>query len=79
MNIAYERTLAYLYERLPMFSRIGKAAYKADLDNTHALMRLLRHPERGLACVHIAGTNGKSSTTALMIHAASKSLSDCAG
>ena len=58
----YSSTLAYLYERLPMFHRIGKAAYKADLDNTHALMRMLGHPERGLKCVHIAGTNGKGST-----------------
>ena len=58
----YAETLAYLYERLPMFSRIGKAAYKADLSNTHALMDLLEHPERGLKCVHLAGTNGKGST-----------------
>ena len=62
----YERTLAYLYARLPMFSRIGAAAYKADLDNTHALMRLLDHPERGLKCVHVAGTNGKGSTSSLL-------------
>lgn len=62
----YERTLAYLYARLPMFSRIGAAAYKADLDNTHALMRLLTHPERGLKCVHVAGTNGKGSTSSLI-------------
>ncbi len=62
----YEGTLAYLYARLPMFSRIGAAAYKADLDNTHALMRLLDHPERGLKCVHVAGTNGKGSTSSLI-------------
>ncbi len=58
----YERTLAYLYARLPMFSRVGKAAYKADLSNTHALMEALDHPERGLRCIHVAGTNGKGST-----------------
>ncbi len=62
----YERTLAYLYAQLPMFSRIGKAAYKADLDNTHALMRMLGHPERVLKCVHIAGTNGKGSTSHML-------------
>lgn len=62
----YERTLAYLYARLPMFSRIGASAYKADLGNTHALMRLLDHPERGLKCVHVAGTNGKGSTSSLI-------------
>ncbi len=62
----YERTLAYLQARLPMFSRIGKAAYKADLDNTRALMSMLDHPERGLKCVHIAGTNGKGSTSHML-------------
>ena len=62
----YDRTLAYLYARLPMFSRIGKAAYKADLDNTHALMRMLDHPEAGLKCVHVAGTNGKGSTSHML-------------
>jgi dihydrofolate synthase/folylpolyglutamate synthase len=62
----YERTLAYLYAQLPMYSRIGKAAYKADLDNTHALMRMLGHPEEGLKCVHIAGTNGKGSTSHML-------------
>ncbi len=62
----YTETLAYLHARLPMFSRIGKAAYKADLSNTHALMELLGHPERGLKCVHIAGTNGKGSTANMM-------------
>ena len=62
----YERTLAYLYAQLPMFSRIGKAAYKADLDNTHALMRMLDHPEIGLKCIHVAGTNGKGSTSHML-------------
>lgn len=66
MSADYERTLAYLQARLPMFSRIGKAAYKANLDNTHALMRLLDHPERGLRCVHVAGTNGKGSTSHML-------------
>lgn len=66
MSTSYEQTLAYLYARLPMFSRIGAAAYKADLDNTHALMRMLDHPERGSKCVHVAGTNGKGSTCSLI-------------
>ena len=58
----YSETLAYLHARLPMFTRVGKAAYKADLSNTHVLMKLTAHPERGLKCVHLAGTNGKGST-----------------
>ncbi|MCC6839665.1 MAG: bifunctional folylpolyglutamate synthase/dihydrofolate synthase [Flavobacteriales bacterium] len=64
--MTYAETLAYLHARLPMFSRLGKAAYKADLSNTHALMDLLGHPERGLKCVHIAGTNGKGSTANML-------------
>jgi len=64
--VDYADTLAYLYARLPMFSRIGKAAYKADLSNTHALMDVLGHPERGLTCIHIAGTNGKGSTANML-------------
>lgn len=59
----YPSTLSYLYDRLPMFHRIGAAAYKADLSNTHALMRMLGQPEQGLKCVHVAGTNGKGSTS----------------
>lgn len=61
--MTYPEALAYLYARLPMFHRIGKAAYKADLRNTLALMDALGHPERGLRCVHVAGTNGKGSTS----------------
>lgn len=64
--MSYNETLAYLYERLPMFQRIGKAAYKADLSNTHALMDVLGHPERGLTCIHLAGTNGKGSTANML-------------
>ena len=67
--MTYAETLAYLYAQLPMFQRVGKAAYKADLANTHALMDLLGHPERGLRCVHVAGTNGKGSTSHLLASA----------
>jgi len=67
--MSYADTLAYLYARLPMYQRIGAAAYKADLSNTHALMEALGHPESGLKCVHIAGTNGKGSTSSLIASA----------
>lgn len=59
----YSETLDYLFARLPMYQRVGKAAYKADLSNTHALMERTGQPERGLKCVHVAGTNGKGSTS----------------
>lgn len=68
-KVTYAETLAYLYARLPMYQRIGAAAYKADLFNTHALMEALGHPEHGLKCVHVAGTNGKGSTSSLIASA----------
>ncbi|MFI5196307.1 MAG: bifunctional folylpolyglutamate synthase/dihydrofolate synthase [Chitinophagales bacterium] len=59
----YRQTLDYLYERLPMFSRIGKAALKPDLTNTIKLCEALGNPQEKFKSVHIAGTNGKGSTS----------------
>ncbi|MHB8261350.1 MAG: bifunctional folylpolyglutamate synthase/dihydrofolate synthase [Bacteroidia bacterium] len=59
----YKQTLDYLYARLPMFQRIGAEAYKADLDNTLAICKILKNPEKKFKSVHIAGTNGKGSTS----------------
>ena len=64
--MTYESTLEYLFEQLPMYHRVGAAAYKANLDNTHAIMKLLDHPEDDFRCVHIAGTNGKGSTSHML-------------
>jgi len=62
----YQQTIDYLFSRLPMFSRIGAAAYKADLTNTIALCALLGNPERKFKSIHIAGTNGKGSTSHML-------------
>lgn len=62
----YRQTLEYLYSQLPMFHRIGAAAYKADLGNTIALCNLLNNPEKSFKSIHIAGTNGKGSTSHLI-------------
>ena len=59
----YAETLDYLYSQLPMYQRIGHAAYKADLNNTIAICKLLGNPEKKFRSVHIAGTNGKGSTS----------------
>lgn len=58
----YEQTLDYLFSQLPMYQRIGKAAYKANLDNTIALCNLLGNPQDKFKSIHVAGTNGKGST-----------------
>jgi dihydrofolate synthase/folylpolyglutamate synthase len=62
----YAQALDYLYTRLPMFSRIGAAAYKANLDNTIALAEALHHPEQKFKSIHVAGTNGKGSTSHML-------------
>jgi len=49
-----------------MFQRIGAAAYRADLNNTIALCKAAGNPERDLKCIHVAGTNGKGSTSHLL-------------
>jgi dihydrofolate synthase/folylpolyglutamate synthase len=62
----YKQTLDYLYTQLPMFQRIGAAAYKADLNNTKAICSLLNHPENKFKSIHVAGTNGKGSTSHML-------------
>ena len=61
--INYNDTLKYLYDRLPMFQRIGASAYKEDLNNTIELMNALGNPEKQFRSIHIAGTNGKGSSS----------------
>ena len=57
----YKETLDFLFNALPMFQRIGAAAYKANLDNTLALDEYLGNPHTHFKSVHVAGTNGKGS------------------
>lgn len=61
--MTYEEALSYLYSQLPMFSRIGAAAYKVDIHNTVALCEALGNPQTKFKSIHIAGTNGKGSTS----------------
>lgn len=62
----YNETLDYLYELLPMFQRIGGAAYKADLGNTIEIMDALGNPHNKLKAIHVAGSNGKGSTSSMI-------------
>lgn len=59
----YDRALEYLYAQLPMFSRIGAAAYKPGLERVVALSDFFDNPHRQFRSIHIAGTNGKGSTS----------------
>jgi dihydrofolate synthase/folylpolyglutamate synthase len=67
--VTYEACIEYLFAQLPMFHRTGPAAYKPGIGNIIALCELLGHPERDLKFVHIAGTNGKGSTSHLIASA----------
>jgi dihydrofolate synthase / folylpolyglutamate synthase len=62
----YQQVLSYLYEALPMFQRIGAVAYKKDLTNTLALCQALGNPHLKFKSVHVAGTNGKGSTSHML-------------
>lgn len=66
MSTAYQQTLDYLYTSQPVFHQVGAAAYKPGLDNTLSLMEHLGNPHIQLRAVHIAGTNGKGSTSHLI-------------
>lgn len=71
--MTYKQTIEYLYALQPPFHLVGAAAYKPGLANTEALMAHLNHPERRFRAIHIAGTNGKGSTShliAAVLHAA---------
>ena len=64
--MTYQETIDHLYAQLPMFSRIGAAAYKEDLHNTIALCNAIDNPQTKFKSVHIAGTNGKGSTSHML-------------
>lgn len=63
---SYEETLNYLYANLPMFQRVGAAALKPDLDNTIQLCQELANPHLAFKSIHVAGTNGKGSTSHML-------------
>ncbi|MEO8885231.1 MAG: folylpolyglutamate synthase/dihydrofolate synthase family protein [Mucilaginibacter sp.] len=62
----YQQTLNYLYTQLPVFTRVGTSAYKADLDNTIELCKRLDNPQHKFKSIHVAGTNGKGSTSHML-------------
>jgi dihydrofolate synthase / folylpolyglutamate synthase len=62
----YKQTLDYLYTQLPMFTRVGAAAFKANLDNTIELCARLDNPQHKFKSIHVGGTNGKGSTSHML-------------
>ncbi len=62
-TMTYKQTIDFLFSQLPAFHRIGKAAYKNNLDNTNALDSYFGHPHLKYHTIHVAGTNGKGSVS----------------
>jgi dihydrofolate synthase/folylpolyglutamate synthase len=64
--MTYQETLDYIYKKLPMFSRVGSAAYKKDLHNIRLICEHLGNPQKKFKSIHVAGTNGKGSVSHML-------------
>lgn len=64
--MTYKETTDWMFSQLPMFQMQGASAYKKDLTNTHLLVEHLKHPETKFKSIHVAGTNGKGSTSSMI-------------
>lgn len=62
----YQDTVQWMFQQLPMYQNKGKSAYKEDLSNTLKLAHHLQNPERKFKSIHVAGTNGKGSTSHML-------------
>jgi dihydrofolate synthase/folylpolyglutamate synthase len=62
----YEETIQWMFQQLPMYQTQGAMAYKEDLSNTILLSNHLGNPEKNQVFIHVAGTNGKGSTSHML-------------
>lgn len=64
--MTYQDTVNWMFKQLPMYQNQGKSAYRANLDNIILLSDYLNHPEKNFKSIHVAGTNGKGSTSHML-------------
>lgn len=64
--MTYQETLEWMFAQLPMYQQKGISAFKGKLDNILALSAYLGHPERKFKSIHVAGTNGKGSSSHML-------------
>lgn len=64
--MTYQQTIDWMFHQLPMYQQQGASAYKKDLDNTILLAKHLGNPEQRIKSIHVAGTNGKGSTSSML-------------
>jgi dihydrofolate synthase/folylpolyglutamate synthase len=62
----YQETVGWMFRQLPMYQHQGASAYKKDLTNTVILAKHIGNPEKTVKCIHVAGTNGKGSTSHML-------------
>ncbi|MBA4275630.1 folylpolyglutamate synthase/dihydrofolate synthase family protein [Flavobacterium sp.] len=62
----YQETINWMFNQLPMYQLQGASAYKKDLTNAYLLANHLDNPQQKLKCIHVAGTNGKGSTSHML-------------
>ena len=62
----YQETTNWMFNQLPMYQLQGASAYKEDLTNIRLLAAHLGNPQKKLKCIHVAGTNGKGSTSHML-------------
>ena len=62
----YQETTNWMFNQLPMYQLQGTSAYKKDLTNAHLLVNHLGNPHEKLKCIHVAGTNGKGSSSHML-------------
>lgn len=62
----YQETISWMFNQLPMYQLQGASAYKKDLTNAYLLANHLGNPQKNLKCIHVAGTNGKGSTSHML-------------
>lgn len=62
----YQQTLEWMFQQLPMYQRVGQSAFKKDLSNTLKLAKHLNFPQKKFKSIHVAGTNGKGSSSHML-------------
>jgi dihydrofolate synthase/folylpolyglutamate synthase len=62
----YQETISWMFNQLPMYQLQGASAYKKDLTNAHLLVNHLDNPQNKIKYIHVAGTNGKGSTSHML-------------
>lgn len=64
--MTYQETVNWMFSQLPMYQKQGQTAFKKDLTNTLALAKHLKNPQHKFKSVHVAGTNGKGSSSHML-------------